>query len=230
MDDSFQLLSAAGILLLYLYPMMHWGFSVGDSSQGTPFTTISCVIDVIIVMNIWSEYFSFRYVTKLCLYFLALSWRCCYCTKKHRNKLNWTFQEGFDDKDKTINQVSSATGMIQNSVRVRLCHIKACHLTHTTIQAQKRPPTFLQFTFCLYPFPMKWLAALVKSVTQSPITWKGCEVYESDYRPIFPEIRTLSPGSSGPHRASQAWPQTREVFSLLSLLVVVKRPLCKWAK
>lgn len=92
---------------------------------------------------------------------------------------------------------------------------------------KKRPLLpFLHFTFCPYPLPMMRLAALVKSATQSPITRKGCEVYESDYRPIFPEIRSLSPGSSGPHGASQAWPQTRVVFSPLSLLIAVKQRLC----
>lgn len=85
---------------------------------------------------------------------------------------------------------------------------------------------FLHFTFCPYPHPVMWLAVLVESATQSPITRKGCEVYESDYGPIFPEIRTLSLGSSGPHGAIQAWPQTRVVFSLLSLLIAVKQLLC----
>lgn len=102
------------------------------------------------------------------------------------------------------------------------CHLEACSLSGPPPSKKLRSLPFLHFTFYPYPLPMMWLAALVKSATRSPITRKGCEVYESDYGPIFPEIRTLSPGSCGPHRASQAWPQTRVVFSPLSLLIAVK--------
>lgn len=106
------------------------------------------------------------------------------------------------------------------------CHLKACYLSDITVRAKRDPFHFSTLLSVHIPLPVMWLAALVKSATQSPITRKGCEVYESDYGPIFPEIRTLSPGSSGPHGASQAWPQTRVVFSPLSLLIAVKQRLC----
>lgn len=154
------------------------------------------------------------------------------CCEKHRNESILYFHLGFDDQVVHLEKNTQENpNSCQPLLRAQNLQSGDCAMSLESLlpirhhsPGKKIPFPFLHFTFSPYPLPMKWLAALVKSATQSPITWKGCEVYESDYGPIFPEIRTLSPGSSGPHEASQAWPQTRVVFSLLSLLIVVKQP------
>lgn len=90
-------------------------------------------------------------------------------------------------------------------------------------------PPVRTMTYPLYfhwnPLSVTWLTVLGKSATLSPITQNECGVYESDYRPISPEIRALSPRRTRPHRTSQAWPQMRVLFTPLLLLIAVKRRL-----